>query len=202
MRSHSRVDLYAKAVALTGLGCLGIGGALVDYWPTTSDLPAVRSATEFAGSPSVSTIVDVPGFTSASSAGIRFILGSARDVRTAQVTTKSVEPVTSEIQPISFSPVPRSLTVDATVRLADLPGQPVNLSHAPLIDEPVFTEETPSPAAVMVLNNSEPDGFLSGVLKKTRASVGSSVGKAGSSLAGAVRVVGGAVRKGSEALGF
>jgi hypothetical protein len=39
------------------------------------------------------------------------------------------------------------------------------------------------------------DGFFSGMLKKTGSSVSSSLGKASNSVVGAVRAVGGAVRK-------
>jgi hypothetical protein len=35
--------LYAKALALLGLGLLGAAGALVDYWPVQGELPAVEA---------------------------------------------------------------------------------------------------------------------------------------------------------------
>jgi hypothetical protein len=44
VRGDSLRDLYAKALALLGLGLLGAAGALVDYWPVRSALPAVASA--------------------------------------------------------------------------------------------------------------------------------------------------------------
>jgi len=44
VRGDSLRDLYAKALALLGLGLLGAAGALVDYWPVPSALPAVASA--------------------------------------------------------------------------------------------------------------------------------------------------------------
>lgn len=43
MRGDSLRDLYAKALALLGLGLLGVAGALVDYWPVRGELPAVAS---------------------------------------------------------------------------------------------------------------------------------------------------------------
>lgn len=43
MRGDSLRDLYAKALALLGLGLLGAAGALVNYWPVRGDLPAVAS---------------------------------------------------------------------------------------------------------------------------------------------------------------
>jgi hypothetical protein len=44
VRGYSLRDLYAKALALLGLGLLGAAGALVDYWPVHSTLPVVASA--------------------------------------------------------------------------------------------------------------------------------------------------------------
>jgi hypothetical protein len=44
VRGDSLRDLYAKALALLGLGLLGAAGALVDYWPVRSGLPVVASA--------------------------------------------------------------------------------------------------------------------------------------------------------------
>ncbi len=44
MRGDSLRDLYAKALALLGLGLLGAAGALVNYWPVRGDLPVVASA--------------------------------------------------------------------------------------------------------------------------------------------------------------
>lgn len=43
VRGDSLRDLYAKALALLGLGLLGVAGALVDYWPVRGDLPTVAS---------------------------------------------------------------------------------------------------------------------------------------------------------------
>ena len=43
MRGDSIRDLYAKTLALLGLGVLAGTGALVDYWPSGVRLPAVES---------------------------------------------------------------------------------------------------------------------------------------------------------------
>ena len=44
MRGDSIRDLYAKTLALLGLGVLAGTGALVDYWPSGVRLPAVESS--------------------------------------------------------------------------------------------------------------------------------------------------------------
>ena len=64
----------------------------------------------------------------------------------------------------------------------------------PLDDAGTFLNRPPmTPPAVAVDRSDE--GFFSGMLKKTSSSVSSSIGKASNSLVGAVRAVGGAVKK-------
>lgn len=44
MRGDSLRDLYAKTLAVVGLGLLAGAGAIVDYWPVGGELPAVPVA--------------------------------------------------------------------------------------------------------------------------------------------------------------
>ena len=44
MRGDSLRDLYAKTLAVLGLGLLAGAGAVVDYWPVGSSAPAIASA--------------------------------------------------------------------------------------------------------------------------------------------------------------
>ena len=44
MRGDSVRDLYAKTLAVMGLGLLAGAGAVVDYWPVGGTMPAVRQA--------------------------------------------------------------------------------------------------------------------------------------------------------------
>jgi hypothetical protein len=44
VRGDSVRDLYAKTLAVMGLGLLAGAGAVVDYWPVGDTMPAVRAA--------------------------------------------------------------------------------------------------------------------------------------------------------------
>ena len=44
MRGDSIRDLYAKTLAVAGLGLLAAAGAIVDYWPAGGQLPALTHA--------------------------------------------------------------------------------------------------------------------------------------------------------------
>lgn len=198
MRSHSRVDLYAKAVALAGLGCLGVGGALIDYWPASEDFPIVRSAAEFQPAASVLTLVDVPGFTTANPAGISFTLVSD-EPSPLRARTRTVEPLTFPAEPVSFPAAStlayRALPVEATLGMPELPLESAWLAPAPAPALALADVEALPAASLMASNQDEDGGFFSSVLKKTGSSVSTSFGKAGSSLVGAFRVMGSAVKK-------
>lgn len=58
MRGDSRQDLYAKFLALAGLGLLAGVGALVDYWPTDVRVP--RAANTIARLPALAHALRVP----------------------------------------------------------------------------------------------------------------------------------------------
>jgi hypothetical protein len=205
MRRHSRVDLYAKTVALAGLGCLGVGGAILDYRSDALHFPVVGPAAEFAppaGTPSVLTLVDVPGFNSTESIGWTLAVPApAPQPKVAETRTRPVEPTTYVAEPLSSPRVTRPAlqiaSLSAEVAAPDLPIGAVALAPAPLATVAFDTGALPLPTTLMVLSQGDDaqDGFLSGVLHKTSSSVSTSFGKAGNSLVGAFRVVRGAVRK-------
>jgi hypothetical protein len=199
MRSHARVDLFAKAVALTGLGCLGLAGAVIDSWPETS-LPAVRTVADFGGSGSVVTLIDVPGFGATSNpAGMTFTLGGRRrSPRAVAERVPLVQPAAFR-RAVSFAarqPArPHVRPMPVTSDLPDLSSAGVELLPAPALSAFISNRPPLMPTSTLVLMQPDDDGFISGVLKKTGSSVSSSFGKAGSSLVGAFRLVGGAVKK-------
>jgi hypothetical protein len=202
------VDFYAKAVALLGLGCLGVLGALIDYGPASTRLPDVPSIIQANDAPSVLTVIDVPGFASVAPMGISISLAAAtapprraRAIATASVPVLASQTDTADIPMDPPAPAPAGLAAHvAPVRLpvafrASLSAPPASLELPPaLFETGVLTHDIPMiPAAEIRLARGpvEDDGFFPGVLKRT----GSSIGKAGSSLVGAFRFVGGAVKR-------
>jgi hypothetical protein len=198
MRSHSRVDLYAKVVAVAGLGCLGVAGALVDYASDVENLPPVASVLELDGAPSVLTLVDVAGFSDAGSSGMTFTLVSDRRSYESPRREFVAYPSPFRSQVVSFvntsAAVPRRVRpLPAAMAVPELPLASARLAPPPQIPDVEAEEDTaPIATSLMAMNQQDGDaGFITSVLRKT----GSSVGKAGTSLVGAFRVVGDAVKK-------
>ena len=209
MRIHARVDFYAKAAALLGLGCLGVLGALIDYGPASTRLPDVPSILPATDAPSVLTVIDVPGFASVAPMGISISLAAAtaqprRARATASVPALTSQTVAADIPAGPPAPpaglaahvAPVRLPVNLRASLSAPPG-PLELPPA-LFETGVLSHDIPMiPATEIRLARGpvEDDGFFPGVLKRTGSSVGASIGKAGSSLVGAFRFVGGAVTR-------
>lgn len=205
MRSHSRLDFYAKSLAVAGLGCLGAIGALIDYWPAQGPLPEVAAVAERPGALIVRTLADVSDFSSGAPARIS-LASMTSDIQPRPVATRP-----ARVRALEPSPVALASLVTESVTLAEPPEVPVVARLLPVTVEvgalhlPVepatlaSAEESWEPTAPSVMAFNQPDdGFLSGVLRKTGSSVvmlGSSITKAGSSLFGAFRFVGGAVRR-------
>jgi hypothetical protein len=195
MRSHSRVDLYAKVVAVAGLGCLGVAGALVDYASDVENLPPVASVLELGGAPSVLTLVDVAGFSGGDSSGMTFTLVSERRGYQPPHRDLVAYPSPFRSKMVSFvsasAAVPRVRPLPAVMTAPELPLASAQLAPPPETSS-VEDDTEPIATSLMALNQQDEDaGFISSVLRKTS----SSVGKASASLVGAFRVVGDAVKK-------
>jgi hypothetical protein len=199
VRGDSRLDLYAKSLAVLLLGSLGLAGAVIDRWPGSANLPDTAPPSVIALNPIVQTAFDLPGFTEPVSeivpsvdarpprpAVARAVVERRTGSPTADaVTGTAVPPVASLADPIS-NVLPR-------VEL-------IALRSAPPLDAPaISTLASADPVRPLALGSGaldqSEDGFVSGVLKKTGSSVTTALGKASNSLVGAVRVVGDAVRK-------
>jgi hypothetical protein len=207
VRSHSRLDLYAKTLAVTGLGCLGAIGAVIDHLPGQTVLPDVVSVVERERVPSVLTVVNVPGYASDSSdflslepvffvtnrtpAKPRVVADPPRIVRANLVTTRPLARVTF-VGPTQ--PVPQSLAVRVEPGIPALPVE--TLAELPSMPEPEW--EPVAVAAVLASHQDDDDGFLSSVWRKTGSSVGTvghTITKAGGSVVGAFRSVGVLVKR-------
>ena len=193
MRGDSRLDLYAKSLALLLLGAVGATGALFDYWPAPMSLPAVGSPALGRLNPSIQTAFDLPGLMSPAPEAVPARLNRAATHASA-VPVPDRHAQAAEPEPTTFAG-----EVGADQILPSLPIQegltaletlPVDLSVPPAAEM-----WQPLTAPAVAVTNPSDDGFFSGMLKKTGSSVSTSLGKASTSLIGAFRVVSDAVKK-------
>jgi len=202
MRGDSIRDLYAKTLALLGLGVLAGTGALVDYWPSGVRLPVVESS--FA-QPEMSLALAVPDQPFAPD--VRVASAPRNDGRRPTLTpalslvdllpeTTLVdlsEPINRDvIHTVALSgPAVLSPVVFAQDESLGPLGEEVSLS------EPTgsWTESTLAMSAPVALSDADDRGVISGVVRATKSSLVLTGRKTGASILGAFRVVSGAVRK-------
>ena len=202
MRGDSIRDLYAKTLALLGLGVLAGAGALVDYWPSGVRLPVVESRflppelSLAVGVPEGALELDVPQ-TSRRPAPRRRVL-DAPAVSLAAFIPDTAVPIFGEtnadtvltvaaVRPASLVPV--AFTLQSSV--APL-GEEVTLSQPPA----TWTEAALAMStAPVTLSAADDSGMLSGMVRATKSSLVVTGRKTGASIVGAFRAVGGAVKK-------
>jgi len=203
VRGDSRQDLYAKFLALAGLGLLAGAGALLNYWPTDVRVP--RAANTIARLPALARALNVP---KAPVTTVAFAVAPARLARRAPSSVPlSVSMAalvsTPGVSPIAFErpAAPAGLDVASGVATT-VPARPVSLSEPPvlsasdenLLDEPLRQFSTSQPSA--------DTSFFGDAFKAAGGSIASAGGsivtagaKAGESVAGAFRAAAGAVKK-------
>ena len=195
MRGDSLRDLYAKALALVGLGLLACAGAIVDYWPVPGDVPrlarASRPLPQVAGVPALGKVVlpappalrDPIRRTSEPPA--------ARPSQTGEVFLTLAEALQPLGQPIELSAPPADQVAAAIDDEAALRDTPADAS--PLVPR----EPWPATAAPSLELTSNPpaDGFFTGALKKTGESIVKTGAVTGASIVDAFRGVFGAFKK-------
>ena len=159
MRGDSLRDLYAKALALLGLGLLGAAGALVDYWPVPSALPAVASVldlpaaarmpplrlTAIPESSAVAVIRPAPAKLRASAASLEELTvpntnGNDAVFGLPDGQTESLEPVA--VLPPSLAVASASMTAMPVSTLALLP--PVITAFEATPENPLLPEPVPA----------------------------------------------------------
>jgi hypothetical protein len=201
VRGDSRLDLYAKSLAVLLLGLLGLAGALVDYWPAPMSLPITAHPSTVPLTPSVQTAFEVPGFVAPPVELVR--LEVTAPIRAAKATApidrklaaSETAPQVAEIGPASpVQTLGESLpNVLIEPELTTLQAPPTEFSTS--VEFAVVDPSSRLSPALGAAAEPADDGLFSGMLKKTGSSVSSSLGKASNSLMGAVRVVGDAVKK-------
>jgi hypothetical protein len=203
MRGDSIRDLYAKTLALVGLGVLAGTGALVDYWPSGVQLPAVESVlprAEIARSLPVARF-DRPAVRPVAVAQVRSSRTAPRAVAPIAEDTASGTPepslvpadVLASASELEQRPVARFIPISFSADEDEaLHGEEVSLSD-PAFFRPTSTLALSAPA--VVLSDDDSDGRITGVVKRTGTTLVRGSRKTGASIWEMVRVVGGAVRK-------
>lgn len=196
MRGDSLRDLYAKTLALCGLGLLAGVGALVDYWPVGVNTPQVGAAPialpqRYALGPAESVNVQVR------------IAQPAPSVTAppAPVATLASLPIASGLPPVSdravtlSAPVAPPATMAVTTVASAIPAAEVPLLGPAPIQPMPGLELEPVPVYRMAAAEPADEGFLSDaldVVKNTGSTIARGSAKTGASIIGALRS---AVRK-------
>lgn len=200
MRGDSLRDLYAKTLALLGLGVLAGAGALVDYWPVGVNVPDAGPAFDL---PSMARPLPVSDRLSVRVLQAADVQRSSRRISLtdpgmppAAVFTSLPVAVASEGgvgEPVGLAaPVTRTAMAVTPASFESVTAS--NDSYEPhLMLTPSETVELQPPASPS--RSGDSDGFITGAFKKTGSSIVRTGVKTGTSIYDAVRVVGGAVRK-------
>ena len=190
MRGDSLRDLYAKTLAVIGLGLLAGAGAVVDYWPVGSSAPAIASPSLPRPETAVLTqnldqTIPVPNIGRPHVVEVRGTI-HARNVGSARFLTPAVEPVPTTVaaapQPLPALAAPIESQWSTTLMASNW-TQAVDLDMAPPLAAPA-------------------PGMIGGALRRTKESLvrasamtGSTIAVTGSTIADALKGVGGAFKK-------
>lgn len=193
VRGDSRRDLYAKTLALFGLGVLAGAGAVVDYWPVGVRLqvgesafaqpfdplpgplpvpaPQATAAIAHRDQPSPGAVARAPvavraSYASLPTSGLVFELG---------------DPV--DLQPL---PPPELVLVRSDLSLASVPVR---------LMAPAGTSLRAEAAGLAATASDRDGGFITGAFRKTGSSIVVAGARTGTSLIDAARVVGSMFRR-------
>jgi hypothetical protein len=142
VRGDSLRDFYAKTFVVLGLGVIAGAGALVDYWPTGSDVPAVASVR--LPQPAIRTIapdfrIVIPAPIVRAAVPRPLPVSPAADVMVATLSIASPEPVELPAAPPPQPPrdfivalaVPALATADVWLEAPPMP-EPIIAAPSPL----------------------------------------------------------------------
>jgi hypothetical protein len=205
VRGDSLRDLYAKTLALVGLGVLAGVGALFDYWPAGIRLVPAAPALELpelAASFSPTTIelatpVALPR--RVSSGGRSMPEPAVPTVEETAFTSVAASDSVATLPSFEVREVPESLGVVAAEAPLHTESEAIAMTAALTAGDAV--DYAPGAgwrepvALVDSSSGADESGFLSDALRKTRTSLVRTGARTGASIIDAVRVVGGAVRR-------
>jgi hypothetical protein len=199
VRGDSRRDLYSKTLALCGLGVLAGAGALVDYWPVgvrfyvpaspglTSSVAAASTATSDDPLLMLAGLLDTAGEIPTTNQSDRTPVAAAPLLASADYASLPVVTVGYDVgTAVDVQSLPEPAFVHVRNEMPVWPGASVHL-RAPRSVE--FDGTFPQAAA------DSGGGFITGAFRKTGTSIVRTGVWTGSSVVGAVRVVGSMVRR-------
>ena len=212
MRGDSRRDLYAKALALCGLGVLAGAGAVVDYWPVGVRFP---TAMALAGNPIAAVTTSAPAMSDETLARLEtagaplappsipsttpaVLTSAVDDFATAHVAgADAAWPVMATgFAPGEPLPANRLSAPVVTYVRYDLPAVPTPfLLTIPAAQVPDVGDRLAAAFAGPVASGDDDNGFIRTAVRKTGSSIVRTGVVTGSSLVDAVRIVGSAVRR-------
>ncbi len=193
MRGDSLRDLYAKVLAILGLGMLAGVGALVDYWPMSTGTPALMARPSFLPPLPALTLPDaVPMPAAATVARAERAAPSAAAAMPAPDSIVAVPSVGESPfgEPLALNAPPAPVVV--AVPATEVPATEIELpAPPPPVDAMIKAEQFPN----LVVSNQSESGFLMGALKKTRAGLVKTGAVTGASIMDAFKGVVGVFKK-------
>ncbi len=188
MRGNFRLDSVARSLALTSLGLLGLSAVVADRW--MAEFPAVPAPVLGVTTPAVQVALTLPDSSPATPAH------QARPRPSSGLTSRASNHDTAA--ETAFAPAndfidsgPNQLPVTPAAEAVE----PVVALAALSVPLPVVDTWQPVLPPIAVPDERSDERFFSGMLKRTSSSVSTSIGKAGNSVAGAVRVLGDVVKR-------
>jgi hypothetical protein len=193
VRGDSLRDLYAKTLAVLGLGLLAGAGAVVDYWPVGSSTPAISSPSlPHPEVPALTQNLDltIPAPT-AGRPRVVAVHGTipARNVGHARFSMVAVEPRATESIAQAAAPLPAL-------------GAPIDSQWPSMLSASNWTQLAVDLEVAPPINAAPAPGIIGGALRKTKESLvrassvtGSTIAVTGSTIADAIKGVGGAFKK-------
>ena len=210
MRGDSVRDLYAKTLALLGLGVLAGTGALVDYWPVGVSTPAVStpfSQTPLPGPLATNAVGVLPALLDSAPVAIRpsprpahvaVAAAPPPPVPALLVTTHASLPLGSIVELRGPDLIQESQVALASDSFTDQDeavssGFTIAAAVDPPTGEPRARLMPADPASTGLAD--EGDGPITGVFKKAGSSIVKTGAKTGASIFDTFRIVSGMVRR-------
>ncbi len=205
VRGDSLRDFQAKVLAIAGLGVLAGVGALVDYWPTGTNVPAMLAGPLARPEVPVPTPASVAAARQTESVPPMAALGVTRRARSV-AQPAAPEPVAT-MTAVGAMPIGEPLAL-GTLELnlsqvvpapppapaTSAPAEPIALPAPPVLAQVDNRGYTPTFTPTFVAPEREP-GFVMGTLKKTGAGIAKGGAVTGASIMDAFRGVAGAFKK-------